>query len=147
MSLRIFWDNFIAHSEISYICLSWKTVFNPFKANFDIIQKPFANQFTNFYGTGDAGLKCLTLFCVTRESLYKDPKLSQLLIWEIEVDNFYSVKTDSMCKGITLNIVRSLVQIPLMIYPGQSVYVNYGDTKPLCEICSNLTIKISERRH
>ena len=50
----------------------------------------------------DARLKYLKLFCVTRESLYKDPKLSQLLVWEIEVDKFYSLKTDSMCKGITL---------------------------------------------
>ena len=50
----------------------------------------------------DARLKYLKLFCVTRESLYKDPMLSQLLVWEIEVDKFYSLKTDSMCKGITL---------------------------------------------
>ena len=98
-----------------------ENVFNLFKANFDIIQKAFPNQFTDFYGMEDADLKYLKLFCVTRESLYKDPKLSQLLVWEIEVDNFYSVETDSMCKGITLNTVRFLVQIPLMIYPGQSV--------------------------
>ena len=102
MSLRIFWDNFVAHSQISYNFLNWKTVLNLFKANFDIIRKPFANQFTDFYGMEDARLKYLKLFCVTRESLYKDPKLSQLLVWEIEVDKFYSLKTDSMCKGITL---------------------------------------------
>ena len=48
-----------------------KIVLNLFKANFDMIQKPFANQFTDFYVVGDAGLKYLTLLFGTGKVFIK----------------------------------------------------------------------------